>query len=282
MEKQAINFKQERDFNALISHTFDFVKQEFKPLGRALLTYAGPFILVTAFLAATYQNGLYSDPDTFNSSNPLAIYKNIFSTKYFLLILGSIVSNAVLILVVYSYVLLYVNKGKGGFEQDDIWKMVGGYFVPVFFMLIVLSFIIGFATIFFIVPGVYLFVIFSLVIYAKIAEGLSFGGAINRSVYLIKDNWWFSFGVLIVIYLIAAFAGYIFLIPQTVLTMLYTFSMASGDFEGPSMFFTIVTVVGTFVSTLLYSIIYITIAFLYYSQVEKKEKPGLMDKIDDI
>ncbi len=29
MEKPPINFKQERDFNGLISHTFDFIKQEF-------------------------------------------------------------------------------------------------------------------------------------------------------------------------------------------------------------------------------------------------------------
>jgi len=104
----------------------------------------------------------------------------------------------------------------------------------------------------------------------------------KRSMYLIKDYWWFSFGVLIVIYLIAAFSGSIFLIPQMVLTFFYTFSLASGDFEGPSMFFTIVTVIGTFASTLIYSIIYITISFLYYSQVEKKEKPDLMNKIEGI
>ncbi len=283
MEKPAINFKQERDFNGLISHTFDFIKQEVKPLGRALLTYAGPFILVTAFLAAMYQSCLYSGMGSLHDkSNTLSMIQNIYSTKYFLFILGSIVSNAVLMLVVYSYIQLYVSKGKDGFEQDDIWKLVGRNFVPVFFILIAMSFMIGFGFIFFIVPGLYIAIAFSLVIYAKIVEDLSFGEAINRSMYLIKDNWWFTFGVLIVIYLIAAFAGSIFLIPQMVLTFLYTFTMASGDFEGPSMFFTIATVIGTFASTLIYSIIYITLAFLYYSQVEKKEKPSLMDKIDDI
>jgi len=173
MEKPAINFKQERDFNAIISHTFDFIKQEFKPLGIALLTYAGPFILITAFLAAMYQSGLYSDPDTFNNSNPLSVFQNIYSTKYFLFILGSIVSNVILMSVVYSYVLLYVTKGKDGFEQEDVWKLVIGNFVPVFFIIIALSFMIGIATLFFIVPGIYLAIIFSLVIYIKLCLLLS-------------------------------------------------------------------------------------------------------------
>lgn len=282
MEKQTINFKQERDFNGLISHTFDFVKQEYKSLGKALLTYAGPFVLITAFLAAMYQSGLYSNPDTFSASDPFALYRNIFSGKYLLLIIGSIVSNVILMSVVYSYILLYVKKGKDGFEQDEIWQMVLRNFVPAFFMLIAMSFLIGLGTIFLIVPGIYLAVIFSLVIYSTFAENISFSDAISRSTYLIKDYWWFSFGILIVIYLIAAFSGYIFLIPQTVLAFFYTISMASGDFEGPSMFFTIMTVVGTFASTLIYSVIYITIALLYYSQVEKKEKPNLMNKIEDI
>ncbi len=282
MEKQPINFKQERDFNGLISHTFDFIKQEFKPLGKALLTYAGPFVLVTAFLAAMYQSDLYSDPDTFNNSNPLKMFENIYSPKYFFFILGSIVSNAILMLVVYNYVLLYVTKGKDGFEQEEIWKLVIQNFAPVFLMIIAISFMIGFGTLLFIIPGIYLAIAFSLVIFAKINENISFNEAMSRSMYLIKDSWWFTFGVLIVIYLIATFAGSIFLIPQMGLTMFYTFSLASGDFEGPSMFFTIVTVIGTFASTLIYSIIYITTAFLYYSQVEKKEKPNLMNKIDDI
>ncbi len=282
MGKKAIQFKRERDFNDLISHTFDFIKQEYKTLGKALLTYAGPFVLITAFLGAMYQSGLYSDPDTFNNDNPLNMLGNIYSTQYFLFMLGSIISNVVLMSVVYSYIFLYVSKGKDGFGQDEISGLVIKNFVPVLFMLLVMSFMIGFGFIFIIIPGIYLAVVFSLVIYAKFTEDLSFGDAINRSMYLIKDNWWFTFGVLIVIYMIAAFSGSIFLIPQIVLSTFYTISMVSGDFEGASMFFTIVSVVGTFASTLLYSIVYITITFIYYSQIEKKENPGLMGKIEGI
>ncbi len=282
MEKQAINFKQERDFNDLISHTFDFIKQEIKPLGKALLTYAGPFVLVTAFLGAMYQSSMYSNPSNFGGNSPLNILQNVYTTEYFLFILGSVISNVVLMSVVYSYVFLYVTKGKDGFSQEEISALVIKNFVPVLLMMIALSFMLTIGFILFIIPGIFLSIAFSLVIYAKFAEDLSFGDAMNRSMNLIKDYWWFSFGVLIVIYLIVSFSGSIFLIPQIVLSMFYTISMASGDFEGTSMFFTIVSVIGTFASTLLYSVVYITITFHYYSQVEKKEKPDLMNKIDEI
>ncbi|MEN8119675.1 MAG: hypothetical protein ABFS35_04990 [Bacteroidota bacterium] len=282
MEKQPINFKQERDFNDLISNTVDFIKQEYKTLGKALLTYAGPFVLITAFLGAMYQNDLYSDPDTFNNNDPLKMLGNIYSTKYFLFMLGSIVSNVVLLSVVYSYVLLYVTKGKDGFEQEEISGLVIKNFVPVLLMIFVMSFMIGFGFIFLFVPGIYLAVVFSLVIYAKFAEDLSFGNAMSRSMYLIKDYWWFTFGVLIVVYIIAFVSGSIFLLPQVALSRFYTISMQAGDFEGTSMLFTIISAIGTFASTLLYSIVYITLTFHYYSQVEKKEKPNLMNKIDDI
>ncbi len=41
-----IVFQQERDLGGILSATFEFVRQEIKPLGRILLLYAGPFILV--------------------------------------------------------------------------------------------------------------------------------------------------------------------------------------------------------------------------------------------
>ena len=82
MEKQTINFKQKRELNDLITHTFDFIKQEYKTLGKALLTYAGPFVLVTAFLGAMYQGSLYDNPDAFNNSNSVGGIGNIYSTQY--------------------------------------------------------------------------------------------------------------------------------------------------------------------------------------------------------
>ena len=109
MNKHNVNFKKERDLNKVISDTIDFVKQEYKPLGKALLTYAGPFILVTSFLGAMYQNELYSNPNTFDPNNPLAALESMFSTKYYLFLFSGIISNVVLNIVVFAYILLYIS-----------------------------------------------------------------------------------------------------------------------------------------------------------------------------
>jgi len=280
--KQPVVFKKERDFSALISDTIEFVKQEYKTLGKALLTYAGPFILVTSFLAAMYQNELYSNPDAFDPNNPMAAFQGIFSTKYYMFLFSGIISNVVLNLVVFAYILLYVNKGKDNFKQEDIWQIVGRHFAPVFFMLIAMSFMIGVGLFVFIVPGIYLMVVFSLAIFAHMNEELGFNNAISRSAFLIKNYWLYTLGVLIVIYLIAFAAGYIFLIPQVLMSSSYTEGIQAGNFEKPSAVFTMLSVIGTFGSSLIYAIIYITLPMHYYSLVQKREKPDLMNKIDDI
>ncbi|MBN1252089.1 MAG: hypothetical protein JXR51_11335 [Bacteroidales bacterium] len=283
MENQYINFKRERDFNGLISNTFDFIKQEFKPLGKALLTYAGPFILITAFIAAMYQSSIYSSPKDFASSNIFDVYSKMFSGLYFLFIISSIISNTVLILTIYSYIKLYVTKGKGNFAEEEIKHLTFKNFVPVFFSLIVMSFMIAIGSILFIVPGIYLAISLSLVMGIMILEDKTFNEAMTRSMYLIKDYWWFTFGVLIVIYLIAVFSGAIFLLPQTIMTMFYTLNAINGTAQGSvSILFTVFTVIGTFFSTLLYSLPYVTLGFHFYSQVEIKENPTLISKIDEI
>jgi len=247
-----------------------------------LLTYAGPFILVTSFLAAMYQNELYSNPDAFDPSNPVAVFQAIFSTKYYMFLFSGIVSNVVLNLVVFAYILLYINKGKDKFEQEDIWQIVGRYFAPVLFMLVAMSFMIVIGLFVFVVPGIYLMVVFSLAIFAHMNEEISFSKAINRSMYLIKDYWLYTLGVLIVIYLIAFAVGYIFLIPQVLMSSSYAEHMQTGNFSEPSAVYMVFSVIGTFMSSFFYAIIYITIPMHYYSLVQKKEKPDLMNEIDDI
>lgn len=278
-----INFKQERDFNALISDTFEFIRQEFKPLIKSLLTYAGPFILITAFLGAMYQSSIYSaigDPKEI--TDPFWGFKQIYSTHYFLYLLSATISNVILSLVIYSYIKLYVERGQDNFIPEDVWRNVGHYFIPVFFATIVLGFMIAFALILLIIPGVYLGIASIFTIYIMIAENIRFGDALKRSMYLVKDYWWLTFGVVLIIYFIASFSGSIFLLPQIIYSFFIGISATKGTFEGVSSLFLIISAAGTFIATLFYSVIYITITFHYYSLVEKKDKPDLLNEINQI
>jgi hypothetical protein len=283
MEKPIITFKKERDFNALISDTFEFIRQEFKPLIKSLLTYAGPFILITAFLGAMYQAGIYSNiGDPKQVSDPFWGFKEMYTTKYFLYLLSAAISNVMLTLVVYSYIKLYVERGKDNFSPEDVWRYVGHYFIPVFFITIAIGFIITLGILLFIVPGIYLSIALIFTIYIKMVENLNFGDAMKRSMYLVKDNWWFTLGIMLIIYFIASFSGSIFLLPQIIYTFFVGLSAAKGTFEGVSTLFLIISAAGTFIATLFYAIIYITITFHYHSLVEKKDNPELLNEINQI
>ena len=87
--------------------------------------------------------------------------------------------------------------------------------------------------------------------------------------------------LLVVVYVIAFVGGYVFLIPQTLMSPSYA-DIQNVNFEGTSAIFTTLSVLGTFGSSLVYAIIYIAIPMHYFSQVQKKDKADLMNKSDNV
>ncbi len=302
MEKQAVNFAKARDFGDSLSDTFKFLKQEFKPLIRVLLTYVGPFLLITGFLSALYQTQALEGIVEKAGRDPFAGYRSMASWQYMLSMFGMVVSSTLLILAVFSYIKLYKEKGSGNFEPDEVWRMMGQKFLPVLGTTFLIGLIFGlgaavaavigsvsvilavFLVLGFLVFALYIGVAISLFIASYVFEDVSISESINRSRYLVKDYWWYTFGLAIVIGIVAALGQYVFLAPQIVLTMIITFTSASGGdaFEGSSVLLTIFAVFGTFGSYLLYAIPHTTMALHFHSQVEKKDSPNLINKIDQI
>ena len=59
-ENQKIQFRKVRDFGQKFNATFEFLRQEFKPLMNALLYIAGPFIVLGGIMGAYYQKNSIS------------------------------------------------------------------------------------------------------------------------------------------------------------------------------------------------------------------------------
>ena len=258
MTEQHIKFNKQRDFEQLIACTFDFVKQELKPLLKAILTYAGPFVLITAFLMVKYQASI----QIATKSNPLIITDNTFSTTYFLLVLSSVISNVVLTLTVYVYIKLYIKKGKDNFEIEEIWQLTIKKFSSILLALTVMGFMIAIGVVAFVVPGIYLAIILSMVLPIMIFEDQDFNKAVKYSINLIKDYWWFSFALLIVIYFISFIAGFVFSLPQL---------LVSNNQGTPQTINTLLSVFGAFSSIILFALPNVTIAFYYFNLIEKRK-----------
>jgi hypothetical protein len=282
MQTQELNFRKSRDFGDLLGDTFTFFKQEYKFFAKVLLFYAGPFVFVTAIASAWFQSGIFSLMGMMVSGNPLDILSE-FGLKLLLYFLAAIISNTVLICVVYSYIGLYVEHGKDGFTQEDVWRNVGKTFFPVLGTMVVMGILIGIGTLLCIIPGIYLAIAFCLVFASVFFESLPMGRAFERSMFLIRDDWWLAFIVGVVIYLLVGFISYIFMLPSVIVSVFVTLNTVGGSSSGDySILYMVFVAIGSFAVSIFACIPHITFSLFYYSQIEKKESPGLIDKIEKI
>ena len=287
METKFLELKKIRDFGEILNATFIFLKQNVKPLFKALITYAGPFILLSAIATGYYQsNALNTTLLTLNPGmNSLISYFEDIMLSLLLLIVASSLSYTMIITTVYSYMKLYVMHGKEGIVSEDLGRLIGKNFFRVFGTSIVIFLAIMIGMIFCFVPGIYLGVSLCLIFPIMIFEDISFSNAFSRSFKLTHYQWWWTLLILIVIYLIVAVVGYIIAIPQMIISFVYGFNSvakSANPIEGIKDIMLVVTVFMTFINSLLGVIPFVTIALQYFNIVEKKENPALLNRINQM
>lgn len=282
MEKTAFEFKKERDLGSILNATFVFLKQEFKPLFKCVIVYAGPFILLAAIAAGYYQSNAMNSMFLFKNANFAQNIENFLF--YFALLMGaSVLSYTMLICTVYSYIKLYTDRGKNNFTFEDVGKMIASNFLKVFGTNILVFLVIAIGTIFCVIPGVYLAVSLCLIYSAMLFEEKSFGAAFSRSFKLTHFQWWWTLLLILVIYMIVGVASYILAVPQMIFSFMYGLnSIKAGAETSGTMKDTmlIITTCVTFINSLLSVIPFIAMALQYFNIVEKKESPALLQKIE--
>lgn len=287
-----INFKQERDFGDLFNATFSFLGQEFKKLGTAVLYFVVPFLLLAAIAMTFYsvkaqemQQTILADP-----KNPFAVFSVMGALFGYVgvAILLSMIASTMLFGTVYGYIKLYVEKGSGGFTLADVWAQATKNFFRLFLGLVVtgIVFVIGF--ILCIIPGIYIGVALSIVFCIMIFEEMSYFDSFSRSMKLINKNWWFTFGVLIVMIIMLYILQVLISLPamlfglKSIFTNITHIKTGQNPIPSLSLSFYIVNALTNLVTQLLSVIPIVLSAFLYFSTVEKIEKPSLIDRIDQI
>ena len=149
---EKIQFRQTRDFGDLLNITFTFIRKNFKLLLKSYFIILGPFILLTSYFGGAY-----------NLDSVLMQAKGGPTDTFFqnaaLFFFFSIISYGILIAWAYSFIYLYHQSENGDFELADLSKLAfrrfGYIAASLFFLLLILLL----ATLFFIIPGVYLRVV---------------------------------------------------------------------------------------------------------------------------
>ena len=280
MKEHYIDFERERDFGQIFNDTFAFLKQEYKRLGRVLIFYIIPLLTITAIFSTLLQyrnqTGIFSqDPQFFLGNNMTMILINL---------LVSLVAQSIMASGIYGYISLYVEKGRNGFSPSDVWNKFTRVFLPVIFTSIIVSLIVVAGTLLFIIPGIYLAVSLSIILLIVVHEQDSLGYSLTRSFDLTRIQWWWTFLLIIVVYVLAIILIYILAIPTSVITDIYgisTITSASVP-ERIKITLVILNVLTNILGTVLYVIPYTALSFQYFNLAKKKEGPSAMDKIDEI
>lgn len=280
MEFRKIELYKERDFSLKLNATIEFIRQNFKKLTKSIIYIAGPFILTLGIANAYLQNLLVLD--NLNEENLFP-----FAISYFIVMFVTLIAIVMVATVVNAYMKIYHQRGDNNFEVSEVWQHTKKYFFTNLLALIISSLITLVGLVFFIIPGIYLAIAFSLIYIIVVQEDLGVFDAISRCFALISGKWWSTFGLLFITGIIVSLIGSVFSIPVLILQFMLGISGFGESgfqtdgvlYEFALMFFTVLQSVATYI---LYSIVYVALAYQYGNLVERKEAVGLMDKIDNL
>jgi hypothetical protein len=274
MNQNKIEFRKVRDFGALLNATFEFIKQNFKILFKSNLLIGSPFILLAGVFMGIYQSSLFNfrlDPEWEQFAIPF-----LFSILFMML------SYMVITIVTYSYLMLYKESEPGSFDIEEVWRKSKGNFWMILITGIGYSIIVSLGFIFLIIPGIYLSISLLLIFIVRLEEGLGFFDAVSRCTKIISGNWWFTFGLILVVGFIQGFLGFILYMPNYIVTFFLAFAGIDSSTGSMGRVLYIISSIIASLGTLLYVISMVAIAFQYYNLVERKEAPGLIQQIEDI
>ena len=291
-----IQLFQQRDFGDKINVTFQYISKNFKSFALSLLYIVGPVALVAGIASGIMQSrmfdmiGLTQKTDTVaDPTLPFRMLSNVFSPAFGLAILFSGLAILAVSLATYAHMKVYARKtgqGRGGAMLEtvdisvaEVWEEMQPMIGRGLIITILTSIVTGVATLFLVIPGIYVGIVLSLGLAVTCFEETDFGQTWNRCFALIRDKWWSTLGLIVVMGIISGIVGLLFTLP----TGIISFLIGSKLLPDVSGFWIVVgNVFATVGGTLLRAMIYVAIGFQYTNLVERLEGRGLLSAIDSI
>jgi len=309
---RVIEFQRERDFSRKLNATFEFIKQNFKPLGKSIIMIAGPPVLVGSIMAGSFM-GEFFNLGQLGQTNPDALSEYFLSvnfwTQMLLMFVFLTTSFVVAIATINCYLVIYDEKKTNQIPVGEVWDRVRNAFWPylgtsvLFFFAFIIAYIILLIPVFILteismvflffgiilIVGGMLYLVFSssLTYFIQLYEKKNFFDAMARSFRLVSGKWWSTFGLIMILYVIMMTVSYIFIIPYYVVIFIESFHAASTggtpEFSSSFKIWTVVFFTLYYMAQMLmYALPNVGIAFQYFNLVELKEAKGLMSQIENI
>lgn len=308
---QKIQFSRERDFSAVFSDTFLFLKQNFKSFAGAVLLIAGPFILISG-VAMGYMQTSFTGFTRLIATGGYN-YSSLFTSLAVSLFFGFI-GQAVLSSVVYNYMLLYNSKPQGeAITVSEVGKnvlsntmrLLGAMLLITILMIIIAVFavfvFIGIASALGSVGGIIVGLLMFLAFFAYlpvlayqvpasmfvvVRDGGSGVEGWSKVMKYLRGNFWWTWLIMTVAVISLYIVNILFTLPATIVALMGSLTRARySDGAVASDHSLLLVALYTFAIFMSYftSTIYLVLTtFNFLGHEEKSEGTGLFSKIDEI
>ncbi|MCZ4694966.1 hypothetical protein DWB61_08185 [Ancylomarina euxinus] len=278
MNENYLNLHEKREFGDVISAIFLFLKQNLGRIFKILIIYVAPFALLYGISSSIGSYKILSSIGNGNALDPFANFNSAILLSYVFMFLSYT--------MVYGVILEYMKLYQAEGPQFNLSR-VGTELMKDTRKILWTSFIVGLLTvvgfIFFLIPGIFLGVCFSLVLSIRIFENISLGDALGRSFKLIKNNWWWTFLILFIVGLIAGVLQMVFGIPVTIYQGISALHMTqNGGMELNQPLMILLYTIASLGTVMLQTLPIMGIAFQYFNLVEEKESANLLKELETI
>ena len=278
MEK--LNLNQQRDFSDMVSATFAFLKQEFRPFLRCFTVLVLPLMLLFLLVFSdTMGRGLsFSMGNTWDLTNRQDIDVQTMMSV-FALVLFNVAISMVALLVSLSYIRVYQDHRREGNEAEvtvsEVFHVMIRKLLPLLLWQFLYFLLIMVGMVFFIVPGIYLAVALTFGLLFIVLKDKSIGDSFSATFQLTRGKWWLTFAFVLILGLIVGVVSNIFQIPFMILGMLFILQIG---FKG----YLLLMLLPLMVQYFLLSVSSLGLGVMFYSYIEEREHSFLLGKIEEI
>lgn len=279
MAQQKVELRRTRDFSQNLNDTFQFIRENFKPLISSFFLIAGIFMLANSIVSGLYQSRMsYLFTQIFSGRGGSFPVYNAFNSNYLLVGLFGWLNITAMQVAIISYIRAYELRDGQTPEMGEVWDVFKKNYIKVLFynIPVFLLTLIGF--LFCLFPGVYFAVVLAPFAIIVVLENKSFSDAFSRCFEIIRNNFWNSLGIYFLVYLIYSFSsGIISVIVGGISGVLsYLTTRDIGTTIG------IITSVLSIFSFVFYIIYYVSVSLHYYNLVEKTDGTGILKRLDKL
>jgi hypothetical protein len=274
-----LEFKKVRDFGETINDTFQFVKQNFRPLMKVYFYICGFFIIGTMISTTIHQLNMQEMAKAAGPFKGFAAFQSMLTIQYGFTILVGIASYTAMIVTVLSFIAIYVEKDKVSPTVEQVWAYFKYYYLRALAGNILLSMFLVICMLPCGIAFIYVFPAMSIFFPVMIFENGSVSFSFSRSFKLITNNWGLIAGSMIIIAIITYATMSFASIPTVILAL-------AGAFVSGSKSLSLSAII---MSGILQSLCQIFLilplvcsAICYFNLRERHENIGLLSRINEM